>query len=341
MLTLDVLVIGAGLSGLVAASQLAKTGLSVQCVEKARGSGGRLSSKRVTSDRQDQAISFDLGCASFNASSELFRSQVESWIGQGLAKIWHYSDERGAHYVPVPRSSSITRSLADDLPVHFSTRITAIQKEHNGWLAFVGEPGQQIPFAFTKHIVFATPPQQAADLLPPAHPFKAPLSEPILLPQWVLMLYVKGHLELSEPYYEFSDSPIAKLMLEQSKPDRVEQGSHQTWVLHATTEWSAAYIDSEKEKVANFLMAELASHIGSPVIIEQYYVHRWLYSQMQANEQTQTKVSEQLHPFVGKGFLTDDQGLWFCGDYLAETDQIKGVEAAYTSGYLLARNFHG
>lgn len=327
MVTLDVLVVGAGMSGLVVASQLANNGLKVHCVEKARGSGGRLSSKRVTSEVNNESISFDLGCASFTASSELFRSQVENWIHAGLAEIWHYSDQRGAHYVPVPRSSSLTRSLADQLPVHFSTRITRIEKNQQGWLAFVEDNGQQVLFAHASHIIFATPPQQAADLLPTGHIFKTPLSEPILLPQWVLMLYLKGHLNLQEPYYEFDDSPMAKLILEQSKPARVEQGDHQIWVLHATTEWSCEHVDTDKEKVARLLMSELAGHLGSPLIVDQHYVHRWLYSQ------------GQPHSLSGREYLEDGDGLWFCGDYLAETDQIKGVEAAFTSAHMLVRNF--
>jgi predicted NAD/FAD-dependent oxidoreductase len=328
MLSIDVLVIGAGMSGLVAASQLVKNGLNVHCVDKARGSGGRLSSKRVDAVVPGEAISFDLGCTSFTAHSELFRSQVESWINDGLARIWHYSEALGAHYVPVPRSSSITRHLADNLPVHFSTRITAIQKEPDGWRVFSGEPDERVAFAHARQLVFATPPQQAADLLPEAHPLKSCLCEPILLPQWVLMLQVKGHLDLSESYYELTDSPIGKLCLEQSKPGRIEQGRSQTWVLHATTEWSSAHVDTDKEQVAHLLLAELAAHIGAPVIVEQYYVHRWLYSRTQA------------HAHSGQGYLHDGQGLWFCGDYLAETGDIKGVEAAYTSGWLLGRNFH-
>ena len=327
MLTLDVLVIGAGMSGLVAASQLAKTGMKVHCVEKARGSGGRLSSKRISSELDQEMISFDLGCASFTAHSELFRSHVESWIHQGLAKIWHYSDQRGAHYVPVPRSSSITRAMAEQLPVHFATRITALERQQDGWQTYIEEAGHQVPFAWAKHVIFATPPQQAADLLPAGHRFKAALSEPILLPQWVLMLYVKGHLDLPETYYEFSDLPFSKLILEQSKPQRVEQGSHQVWVLHAATDWSAKHIDGDKEKVARTLMSELAGHLGSPLIVDQHYLHRWLYAQ------------DQAHSLSGHTYLEDGQGLWFCGDYLATSDQIAGVEAAFTSGYSLARNF--
>ena len=327
MITLDVLVIGAGMSGLVAASQLSKSGLNVQCVEKARGSGGRLSSKRVSSEVNESVISFDLDCASFTASSELFRSQVESWIQDGLAKIWHYSDERGAHYVPVPRSSSLTRSLADHLPVHFATRISSVEKHPQGWMTYIEDAGQQVPFSLSQYIIFATPPQQAADLLPSGHAFKAPLSEPILLPQWVLMLYIKGHLDLNEPYYEFEDLPISKLILEQSKPERLEQGSHQIWVIHASTDWTAEHLDTEKDKVARQLMSELAGHLGAPLIVDQHYLHRWLYSQA------------QVHSLSGKSYLEDGEGLWFCGDYLAETDQVKGVEAAFTSANILVRNF--
>ncbi len=327
MLTSDVLVVGAGMAGLVAAENLSKTGLSVVCVEKARGSGGRLSSKRVRSAHTGEDLSFDLGCTSFTAYSELFRAQLESWVTQGVADVWHYSHTQGTHYVGTPRNSSITRNLADRLDVTFSTRITALLREGDEWCAYVGEPSEQKLYCRAKHVVLAIPPQQAADLLDNEHPFKSALSEPVLLPQWVLMLHVKGHLQLSQHFYELTDSPIHRLILEESKPGRTEQGSSQIWVIQASPEWSAECIDESRDKVANQLIAALASLTGSPVIVEDQLLHRWLYA------------IAQNHSLSGKGYLHDGQGLWFCGDYLAESETIKGVEAAFTSGHLLARNF--
>lgn len=327
MLVLDTLVIGAGMSGLIAATELQKSGLKVACVEKARGSGGRLSSKRIESAKTKKMINFDLGCASFDAKTELFRSYIENWISLDLAKLWRFTEELGSQYVATPRSSSITRYLADQLDVHFATRVTEIRKDHGLWLVYTGDIEQRKLFAQTKHIVFATPPQQAADLLPENHPFISELRQPILLPQWVLMLNVKGHLGLSDDYYEFTDSIISRLIMEQSKPERSETGGHQVWVLQADAEWTAKNLETDKAKLEHELLAELATKTGSPVIVDDVYLHRWLYSIAQENELT------------GKQFLSDDNGLWLCGDYLADTSKLSGVEAAFTSAYQLAKNF--
>tara|TARA_R110001592_G_scaffold88962_1_gene261780 strand:- start:3966 stop:4964 length:999 start_codon:yes stop_codon:yes gene_type:complete len=330
MLELDVLVIGAGMSGLVAARELQKSGYKVACVEKARGSGGRLSSKRIQSTHSENMLSFDLGCASFDAKTELFRTHIEQWISRGVAKTWRYSNAGGTQYVGVPRNSSITRYLADHLDVHFSTRITDIKKEGDFWQAFIyeGNEGNEIQiFARAKHIVLATPPQQAAHLLPENHPFKNVLNQPILLPQWVLMVNVKGSVNLAGDYREFQDSIISRLILEQGKPGRDDNSGHQLWIIQADTQWTVEHLETQKEKVINSLVSELANITGSPVIIEDAYLHRWLYSIAQENELT------------GREFLSDGEDIWLCGDYLADTSTLSGLEAAFTSGFQLAKNF--
>lgn len=331
MLTLDILVIGTGMSGLIAATKLQQSGFKVACVEKARGSGGRLSSKRIESEKTKRMISFDLGCASFDAKTELFRTQVEAWASKGIAKVWHFSETVGSQYVAMPRSSSITRYLADQLDVHFSTRVTEIRKGKGLWSVYIGDnaggTGQQILFAQTKHIVFATPPQQAADLLPEGHSFISALSQPILLPQWVLMLNVKGRLDMTADYYEFTDSIISRLVLEQSKPGRARSSDHQVWMMHTEAKWTSENLSTDKAKLEHELLAELASKTGSPVVVEDAYLHRWLYSVAQPNALT------------GRKYLEDANGIWLCGDYLADTTKLSGVEAAFTSGYQLAKNF--
>lgn len=326
MLSLDVLVIGAGMSGLIAATQLAKNGNKVACVEKARGSGGRLSSKRITSS-SGETISFDLGVSSFCARTELFRSYLDGWLEKGLVRTWHYSAEHGVQYVAVPRSSSLTRHLADALEVHFATRVTEINRDGDGWQIYTGDAENRTLFATSKHIVFATPPQQAADLLSESHSLKTELSQFIELPQWVLMLNVKGHLQLDGHYHQPKESIISKLVLDQSKPERKEMVGHQVWVVQATTDWTAENLETDKATLERELIAEVASITGSPVIVDDTHLHRWLYS-----VPTTTSLS-------GKQFLSDQQGLWFCGDYLADTENMEGVEAAFYSGYQLAKNF--
>jgi predicted NAD/FAD-dependent oxidoreductase len=52
----DVVVIGAGLSGLTAAQQLHQAGFRVVVVDKSRGLGGRLATRRI------RATAIDHGC---------------------------------------------------------------------------------------------------------------------------------------------------------------------------------------------------------------------------------------------------------------------------------------
>jgi len=327
MLILDILVIGAGMSGLIAATELQKSGFKVACVEKARGSGGRLSSKRIKSEKTGEMISFDLGCPSFDAQTGLFKAHVESWLSLGVAKVWHDSETEGVQYLATPRSSSITRYLADQLDVHFSTRITEVRKEKGQWLIYTGELDHRVFFAQAKHIVFATPPQQAADLLPENHPFIAALSQPILLPQWVLMLNVKGSLGLNHDDYTFTDSIISRLSLEAGKPDRNETKTHQVWVLQANTTWTEVNLETDKVKLEHELIAELATITGLPINVDDAYLHRWLYS------------VAQMNGLSGKLFLNDANGIWLCGDYLADSQTLSGVEAAFVSAHELVKNF--
>lgn len=328
MLTLDVLVIGAGLSGLTAASALQKKGVKVACVDKARGSGGRMSSKRVETGKTGDMLSFDLGCPYFDAKTSIFQNQLNEWERDGVVAAWGETETGQTLYVATPRSSSLTRYLSESLEMHFATRVTRLERIDGSWQAWVGEGEQQVPFARCNSVVFAIPPQQAADLLAPSHPFKAHLSQHILLPQWVLMVNVKGHLNLTGERYYFADSIISRLVLDNSKPQRNESSDHQCWVILADTQWSSETMDSDKAWVEKKLIAELAHLVGTPVIMEDRYLHRWLYSVAGPNSLT------------GRDYLKDDAGLWFCGDYLADTTYLGGVEAAFTSGCALAENFH-
>ena len=57
--TTDVLVVGAGMAGLIAARELLRAGLSVLVLDKGRGVGGRLASRRI------EGATFDHGAQAF------------------------------------------------------------------------------------------------------------------------------------------------------------------------------------------------------------------------------------------------------------------------------------
>ena len=72
-------VVGGGISGLLLARTLRQRGAKVVVLEKSRGLGGRLATKRV-----GEAV-FDQGAQYFTAKTDRFAALVEVWRDLGIA----------------------------------------------------------------------------------------------------------------------------------------------------------------------------------------------------------------------------------------------------------------
>ena len=83
--SIDILIIGAGLAGLSAASDLQQAGHNVMLVDKGRGLGGRLAGRRIGE------ASFDHGAQFMTARGPRFQKTVAEWIEAGIAEEWYSS----------------------------------------------------------------------------------------------------------------------------------------------------------------------------------------------------------------------------------------------------------
>ena len=72
-LNADVLVIGAGMAGLTAATELRSRGLRVLMLDKGRGVGGRLASRRIGE------ATFDHGAQFITARDRRFAAAMHRW----------------------------------------------------------------------------------------------------------------------------------------------------------------------------------------------------------------------------------------------------------------------
>lgn len=321
MISTDVFVIGAGLAGLTLAQQLKLQGRHVVCVDKARGSGGRLSSKRVTID--DRSLGFDLGALSFSVQSPSFQQAVNVWRDQGHLIKWLDLDNH-AQYIGSPRSSSLTRSLADEVGVEFSVRISAIVKTENGWQVFREDNEKDVLYAYANEIVLACPAPQAFELIPSEHILKTQLQGVNIYPQWVAMFALEQPLLIDDLTVN-PNSNITKISYENSKPGRNNDHNLHIYSVQASVSWSQARLDYSKDKVIYELADELSQLCADPLLIKGDYAHRWLYSNGSNFSQSQ------------KGFIAGHD-LSLCGDYLMKNDLIDGVEAAYLSGLALGKH---
>ena len=128
--TTDVLIVGAGIAGLAAAADLQAAGRTVLVVDKGRGVGGRLASRRIG------AATFDHGAQFMTAKHPRFAAAVTQWHKIGVVAEWH----RGGGTANIrwrgnPSMTAIAKHLACDLSVLLQKRIVSLRREATGWLA--------------------------------------------------------------------------------------------------------------------------------------------------------------------------------------------------------------
>ena len=242
----NVLVVGAGISGSTAARTLQQHGVSVTLVDKGRGAGGRLSSRRTTVGR------FNHGAPDFEVKTERFTDYVVRWCTQGLLERTVHL--HGLRYHSPTAMNALVKHVQRDLAVSFKTRVLRLTRERTQWIA---ETDQGDLGGFS-HVVLAIPAPQALALIPPNSTPYAPTSEILYQPAWVVMMTMERALPVL---------PDGDLI------GRVTENEGGVCV-YLTAEASARYLENSAEEVIELVSARLDA---KPIFAA---AHRWRYSQV-------------------------------------------------------------
>lgn len=329
-LHVETLIIGAGIAGLSCAKRLADSGSDVLVVDKARGSGGRLSSKTITLDDGQQVV-FDLGCAGISAKTPIFQDQIKRWQDDGLIESWRKAGDV-VEYVGKPRNSMITRYLADQLKTHFSLRIEKLEQQEGRWRAFAKVADLLMPVVVADRVVVATPAEQAASLLPSGHGFFDRIAGVNTLPQWVVAMVTPKQEAAVINQIILSDSLVLwSVVCDSQKPGRQTLQDKCVWQIQLRTDWSAQHCDLTPDDVGKRVFDELYRLTGYHLGVSDYYVHRWLYA---AGHRQIVDDADCL--------WDQERGIGICGDYFNCHESVLleprrfGVESALLSGWALA-----
>lgn len=274
----DVLIIGAGMAGLCAARELRAAGREVVLLEKGRGVGGRMASRRIGD------ATFDHGAQFFTTRAERFQALVATLQSAGAAAEWchGFSGHEDGHvrWRGAPTMNAVAKALAGELVINTKTRVASLRRAGDFWQAETT----------TGEIFMA----RAAVLTPPVPQALALLEEVALAPEM--------RARLTRIEYERCLAVMAVL----AQPSRIPspgalspQGEPIAWIadnqqkgvsgmpavtIHATAAFSCEHWERDRNESGRLLLDAAAEWVGHDVKVFQ--VHGWRYSKpVQVDEQ--------------------------------------------------------
>jgi predicted NAD/FAD-dependent oxidoreductase len=262
-------IIGAGIAGLVLARTLAAAGARVVVLEKSRGLGGRMATKRV-----GESV-FDGGAQYFTARDRAFAEMVEAWRERRLVKNWPDSPHR--RWVGAPSMTAVPKALAEGLEILREHKVTAARRHACGcWELDVD--GQGIVRA--ERLLLTCPVPQAlavlraGDVVLPetiANELGALQYHPCL----ALMVTLAGPSAVPAEGVAPADGPVRWIA------DNVKKGLAQNVpaavTIHASAEFSEANYGMPAADVAARLLPVVEGMLGAAVVATT--LHRWKFSE--------------------------------------------------------------
>ncbi len=321
------IVVGAGIAGLVGAHHLQQGGCEVVVLDKGRGVGGRMATRRI-----GEAV-FDHGAQYFTVRTAPFQALVNTWTEAHVAREWargfSHADGTSAtgnypRYVGTHGMNTLPKRLAQGLTVLTSTQVQHIALTDAQWELTALDLATQSTQTYRADMLLMTPPaEQTLTLLNQARGFTLPDDTRMALdairydPCFAVMAVLDRPSRLHDTGGVFAPSELVSWMA-----DNHHKGISPVpcVTLHATGAFTQAHYDTPFDEVATLLLASVSAYLGEAHVLD-YQVQRWRYSQPSV-----------LHP-ERTLFLTHPLPLAIAGDAF----EGARVEGAMLSGLAAAQ----
>lgn len=320
----NVLIIGAGMAGLMAAHALRERGLGVTLLDKGHSVGGRLATRRIGLGMADHGAQF------FTVRTPEFQKWVSRWLG--AERIYQWANGWGTgSFLPTPVDgfpryavyggmNALAKHLAEGLDARVNVLVARVTPTDDGWRV-EDENGA----VYTSRGLVMTPPVPqslalvGAALMPDD---RAALERLDYAPCLSGLFVVHGPVYLPDPgAIQRLDEPIPWMADNQRKgisPDET------VVTVHAGSDYSRQLWDVSELDVLKMLQTALLPFLRSVADIGEVQLKRWRYALPTEFYPRRTMIAEGLPPLA------------FAGDAFAEPRVEGAAMSGQTAGERLA-----
>jgi renalase len=329
----DIAVIGAGVAGLTCAQQLHQAGYRVVVVEKSRGLGGRLATRRLQGTHADHGVCY------LKSKDDRFKALLTTLLDRSILQTWTDTiyelnaegqliappeADRYPRYVSPTGISTIAKFLGTGLTIHLNQRVEAIRLTNQTWELQFELDGTRSSITATA-IISAIPATQAVTLLesiPEAEEVLARLRS-IQFSACISAIAVYSPQDLSAIPWKgvtsIHDPEIGWVGLDSSKQNSPSQP---VVVVQSTAAFANRHLETSNlhpigQTLLNRAAQFLEPWLATPEILQ---VHRWRYA-FPINPLTETFLSANTTPPL---LFTGD----WCGGNRVESAFLSGLAAA-------------
>lgn len=314
-------IIGAGICGLMAARELKKNGHEVWLLEKSRGPGGRMATRRV-----EEAV-FDHGAQFLTSRNAEFSGLIEQMQQSQIAREWYRGypsqeikkDENYPRFCGAKGMSDVPKFLAQGLPIHLNETVQSINYQGRQWSVVANE-------TYCADALILTPPVPQSlqffngDFALP-NEAKSSLEKITYEPCWAVLAQLDSASKIPSPgALHIESGPLSWIADNYQKGISPMPGSV---TLHARGDWTSEHFDDEPQKVTALLLDAARDYLGAQVISAQ--AHRWRYAKPLVTHAAPYFMIEKPAPLL------------FAGDAFTSAGAGPRVEGAALSGVAAAR----
>ncbi len=318
----QIVIIGAGLSGLAAARILQQAGHDPLLLDKGRRIGGRCGTRR------SEGYLFNHGAQFITAASSDFSVFCRDAAADGIIAEWDIG-RRLTTYAGQPSMRDLPRWMASGLDIHQMCEIVHITRGLNGVLELTTNTDKNFS---ADRLIITAPAPQAKRLLANVSPHLSALAQQArYAPCWTIMVGFDDHLQSLPTFGADISDMISWYAVEGARPGGTAEAPAIT--IQASGIWSQTHLEEKADHIADTIFAEFVSLTGlsaKPVLLQ---AHRWRYAKV-------------ISPSIA-GQIRDD-GIFIAGDWCppetAQTDSGtpyiptgSRAEDAFLSGIQAAR----